>query len=239
MSRLTASIKIIAAVTLIHASRAEAAPAIQPTPGDIIQKMYNASSNVTSYSDSGTVRTLVTVGGQSRVQMTWFSIAFKKPGFLRIDWTAPANGRKDTYVLWREKKDTFLYSERLKQYRKDPSLANTLNSLMVQSGGAVRHVPCMLMKIMNKQEFSDLSGLKFESTDRINDGDCYKVSGARKESRVTLWIDKKDYLLRKMETSSALGSVLEIHDNIKINGNIENNALFFTPPPDSRKVDKF
>lgn len=239
MARIKNFLRILGAVFLFSAIRAESATTNQPTPQDIIQKMYNAYSNLTSYSDSGIVRTMVSAGGQSRVQMTWFSMIFKKPGYLLVEWTVPAGGLKDTYVLWREKKDTFVYSERLKQYRKDQSLAGTIDTWKFNSGGAVRHVPCMLMKIMNKQEFDDLTGLKITGFEKVGDIECGIISGARKESRVRLWIGKKDYLLRKMETSNALGSVVELHNGIKINEKIENSAVIFTPPQGTVKVDQF
>jgi len=123
--------------------------------------------------------------------------------------------------------------------KKYDSLAQAISSQSGSSGGSVTRVPDLLLRVLKVPTFSDLNGLTCGGIETVDGVECHKVSGVRQGKLIDLWIAKTDLLLRKLHTSTPFGDITETHQNIKINGKIEDAAVSFTPPPDAEHVDKF
>ena len=208
-------------------------------PETILANMRAAYTNLTSYSDSGTLDTTVKAGIPGYVLKKPFTITFKKPDLIKIEWTSSFGGMKDPHVLWNGKPGTFTHKKLLNQTRKDQSLEHAIRSWTGVSGGSVRNVPCMLISVMKEPQFSDLADLKNEGIEAVGKTDCHKVSGTRRDQPVTLWIGKDDFLLRKLTASTQFGDIVETHENIKINADIKDAAASFVPPKDAEQVERF
>jgi outer membrane lipoprotein-sorting protein len=215
------------------------ARAAEPSPADVIEAMRKAYSDLVSYSDSGVVETTISMAGQKQVLKKPFVIVFKKPDFIRIEWTSSFGGMKDPHVLWSNKKGTFTYNQLINQVRKEQSLAQATASLAGVSGGSARTVPSMLLNLTKDPQFSDLADLKHDGTETVGGTACRKISGNRRGQPVILSIGETDFLLRKITVSTQFGDNVEVHENIKANAEIQDTSASFTPPKDAEQVERF
>jgi len=211
-----------------------------PEPAAIMQGMRNAYSNATSYSGTGVVEIVVSVGGQQRVIEKPFSITFKRPSMIRIEWMDYFGGVPTPYVLWNGRDGVFKYARRMNQLgRKYDSLALAIGSQSGSSGGLTAHVPDLLLNVLKTPAFSDIDGAKYVADEMVDGFDCYKVSASRKGKQMDLWIDKATLLLRQVRTATPFGTVTERHQGITFNADIQDARVGFTPPADVELVEKF
>lgn len=213
--------------------------AAEPSPAEIMEGMRKAYSVLSSYSDSGVVETAISMAGQKQVLKKPFAITFKKPDQIKIEWTSTFGGMKDPHVLWSNTNGTFTFNQLLNQVRKEPSLSQAIASWTGVSGGSVRNVPCMLVSVMKDPQFADLADLKYDQKESIGDTACHKISGKRRGQPIILWIGEKDFLLRKLTVSTQFGDIVEVHENIKPNAEIQDFSASFTPPKDAEQVERF
>lgn len=163
----------------------------------IVEKMNKAYSGLTAYQDTGTVEDVIDKGGQKTTLKKEFSIWFKKPSSLRVDWTSTTPSGKKKRVLWCNGKDTYTFWEQKNQYRKEKSLKRGIAAETGVSGGATNTVPTRLLGEHRTSEFSSCALLKEEDFEGTS---CYVIS-AKHPAKLdcTLWIGKDDHLIRKYE----------------------------------------
>jgi outer membrane lipoprotein-sorting protein len=222
---------------LLYSAAARAAPL---EPAEIMQRMCNVYSNAISYSGTGVVEIVMSMGGQKRVINKPFAITFKRPRGILIEWTDYFGGVPTPYVLWNGTNGPMTYARRMNQLASGcDSLAQAIGSKSGTSGGSVAHVPDMLLRVLNKPTLSDIDELTYVATEQIEEVDCHRVSGTRKGKRVDLWIGKQDSLLRQLRTATPFGTLTEVHKGITLNAKIEDALVSFVPPEDVERVDKF
>lgn len=202
----------------------------------LLEKMSHAYSNLNVYSDSGVVETVISQGGRSQTLKKPFSIKFKKPGLIRIEWTASFGGMDDPFVLWSCTNGTFTYSKRINQVLAESSLDRAISRWTGVSGGSVKNIPEILL-LGRSRFFGAQIGVKREKDETFENTDCYKVIFERAGMPVALWIGKHDYLLRKLEVATRGGVVTEIHRNIDMR--VKEGDLSFEAPADAKQVERF
>ena len=104
---------------------------------DVIEKMRKTYSAMTSYSDKGVVEIVVSTGGQEQTIAKPFSITFKRPESLRVDWTDYFGYVPTPYVLWTATNGVFKYARRMNQLGTYKSIGQAINSQSGSSGGSV------------------------------------------------------------------------------------------------------
>jgi hypothetical protein len=205
-----------------------------------MQSMRNVYSNATSYSGTGVVEIVMSIGGQKRVTAKPFAITFKAPAAIRIDWTDYFGGVPTPYVLWNGANGTFKYARRMNQLgRKYSSLAQAIGSQSGSSGASTAHVPDMLLNVLTTPAFSDIAGMKYVAAEQLHGVVCHRLSGKRKGKQIDLWIGKDDALFRQIRTATPFGTVTERHHSVKLNVDLEDALVSFKPPADVERVEKF
>ncbi len=204
-----------------------AGPPAQTLPGapldavSILMKVKKAYQSCRSYRDRGEVRTRGFVEGGSFASSVRFATAFVRPGSFRFEFTATGFGeREERWVMVWDGQQVLALTPAA-EVRVSPTLAEALDSAFAITAGASRRVPGMLLpRVVG-------SGVLLVSPERIEDeleGGrwCYKVRGQSRatpyerssgsvtvrveEERVTLWIDRESWLLRKVEEEAKLST---------------------------------
>ena len=231
---LVCSFVIVCATGLIAAQEQEV------KAEEVLKKMRAAYSSLKAYSDSGNLTTEMTMGGQTVILEKPFSIAYESPDSIRFDWVATFGGIKASHVLVSSKDGVFTYNKLLNQVILGTSLKEAIDQWSGVSGGSVRRVPCMLLPIMQNEEFSALTDLEVSEVEELIEKEhCCKISGKLSKNPVVLWICKKDSLLRKVMISTPLGKVVEVHEDIKVDADVEKGASRSVRPKDAKEVNRF
>jgi len=241
----------------------------EKTSGEVINKMFDVYRNLTSYQDTGEVETTMLMGGAGtkQVMKSPFKTFFKRPNLMRFEWKNMMPFAKSSNVLWSNGEETYTYWPQFGQYKKDESLRMGLAGATGVSGGSAHKVPSMLLYQNNI--FATLKPVllcrgKFEGVQChvIAGNDIMN-------NETILWIGVDELLLRKVETTRKshkgilekareslkesgsdvkipdikipdFSSVIrEVHREIKINGDIPSTVFNFTPPKDTKLVEKF
>lgn len=233
----------------------------------ILEKMNNAYHHILTYQDTGVVETTVNKEARGQVTTQPFSILFKRPNWLKFEWTKTAE-KSSRSILWSDGNETHTYWETLNQYRKDISLQMGIAGATGVSGGSANTVPSMLLMGSSLTHLSDLSLVAKEIFEGTR---CYVISGKMSGGfEYMLWIGANDYLLRKSkytirstkeimkQAESALKeserkvpmtqlsempdfsfTTQEIHRDIKVDKEIADKVFKFIPPEGTNLVEAF
>ncbi len=214
----------LAFTVLLSGAAAWAAPPPQGQPAEgspgavtILRAMEKVYASCRTYRDSGAVRTgIVTDGGRAGSERP-FTTAFVRPGRLRFSFTDPGLGeRASSYIVWSDGADVRAWWDAKPGVRRQRSLREALAPAAGISGGSSVRIPGLLLPA----ELGE--GPLLIAPERIEDGDdrgvaCFRIRGESRKTpytlsmgsrvltvrseRVTLWIDRATYLLRKVEES--------------------------------------
>ncbi|SHJ91206.1 hypothetical protein SAMN02745165_03515 [Malonomonas rubra DSM 5091] len=177
---------------------------------DILQQMKRVYASTKSYVDRGTVSSVFIDKGKKRVVEKPFSTAFVRPDRFRYEFREKKGFFKedDKFVISLIGKGlkTYWSLDPEQQQIKPKTLGEALSAAAGISGGSARWVPTMLMpdRTQFKNAFT-LSKPKRVNNEVVNGVECFQLSDPTDYRRLTLWIGKKDYLLRKIYREQDFG----------------------------------
>jgi hypothetical protein len=101
------------------------------------------------------------------------------------------------------------------------------------SDGSAHNIPALLLpKEISGRKIADITEAKIESA-RLGTADSFRVQGKYADDPITLWIDKKTFLVRRIETQSKFDNFrteqTTTYDPV-IDGAITDKMLKFDPP---------
>ena len=197
----------------------------------ILQRMADAYSSLSSYSDSGTVHHC----DKSRPDNTSFRIYFVRPACIRFEMTNNVGSPyfpQDYKVLWSDGTQTSEWWQSIPQIRTNRDTLTGIKGFTGISSRAVHNVPSLLQTNFGWQEYlSEISSPTLLGDESVEKIDCYHVQGEGKaKRRFELWIGKADYLIRKVRTTHDPDFCEEeVQQNIRLNEQISSNMFVFTP----------
>lgn len=186
------------------------------TAEQILQSMAQTYANCRSYYDSGMVKMIFFMADGERTSEKPFTTAFVRPDRFRFEYTEQlADGRESRYIVWQSgplvqiwwsiESDEFLDA-------LDSSLASALAGGTGISGGSAHTVPALLLpdeirgwRLMDMTEARRIEDAKLdeggcEVTVSSGQGDdCYRIQGQHADSPIILWIEKKTFLVRRID----------------------------------------
>jgi len=219
------------------------------SPSVVIADMTKKYAECLSYQDSGVARILV--HGKPSPHPRLFKTYFVRPAHFRFDWTEtidmPEFRNDGSYkprrltgvnLVWstpegvHEYYDGALYSNG-GAIRPVEDLNLAVASATGVSLGAALTVPSLLTSKIHAFRLTELQSLVFLPDVKFEGVTCYHIQGKSMSPPETdeLWIGKKDFLLRKLLSTSGASPddpIEELHRNIRINGNIPFSIFTFT-----------
>jgi hypothetical protein len=173
------------------------------TPSNIFEKVETTYLSMLTYKAQGVITSNIDTGGMNMNIETSFSIILKKPNLYRISWTQknmPMPGMAQSGAVWSDGTQPYLYMGIMNAYSTLTSDELALSSATGISGGAAFTIPSLFLSAFKEQAvpFSRLIDPKIEKVERIEEEDCYVISGASTISKKeTFWISKSKYLIMK------------------------------------------
>lgn len=217
------------------------------TAADIIRRMAQTYGSSESYIDEGLVKSVFISKDGTRTIEKPFRTAFVRPDRFRFEFREKEKrgilsrfidfkgGGNPHYIAFKDGKNAKVY------WNIGPKIASKINTLSEAlaaatgiSSGAARSVPTML--IPSESQFRN--AIIYYNPQRIEDAvidgvDCFQISDPTDYRRLTLWIGKKDFLLRKIFREQAF-SDFESEETTTyeptINSVVQDKMLEFNAP---------
>jgi VWFA-related protein len=197
-----------------------------PPAKEILTKVASVYASCRSYSDEGVISSAGVGSSPSHFRTT-----FSRPDTLGFElW----QGTKKPWVIWKKGDEISNQLPDGSAGRPMP-LDNTLAQLaFVSRGGSVLIPPLLIPSFFR---MSDALALivdpRVSGEDKVDGLEAYKVSGSLMGEQIELWIDKTDYLIRKVARTTTLGNQ-QLESTIKykprLNSDIPSERLVSRPP---------
>ena len=172
------------------------------TAKQLIARMSMQYANSKSYHDAGVLETThIRTDGTKTNEKKPFSTVFVRPKRFRFEHQSGS----EHYLIWSDGKNV----QRLAQswdgeppVRKPASLNEAVEASLSVARSMVFSVPVLLMP--GKFQMRPLTAL--ERAARIEDGkqgkdECFRVAGDYLDYPTVIWIDKKTFLIRRIDSS--------------------------------------
>ena len=200
----------------------------------ILKKAAESYAVLFSYQDSGIVTTTYDEPTGGRVDKLPFKLFFSRPDSVRCEWLdyyLDASGRLS--VVWSNPKGTFLYRQP-DRYETRSTLELGIATATGISSSACYDVPRLLIPEINGWAVTNLKETKLVGEEIFEGESCYQITGYDFHGvRNDVWIGKRDFLIRKLRSSSASGELSitqeQVHRDIKINQSLTPAVFNFQP----------
>lgn len=181
---------------MLVASSISAQEGPPPPAREVLDKMIAAYASCKTYSDTGKVRRVFYP--DSPTVTTRFSTAFVRPSQFRFEFFEEEFGGSQNFVVWQDGatvKSWWSLRPKVELYEQ---LSLAVASAAGISNGTAVNVPSMLMNLGDSQRIQRLSRLSMLE-DKVDGRPAYKIAGVDwRGNPMTIWIDKKDFLLLKI-----------------------------------------
>ncbi|HEY3760757.1 MAG TPA: sigma-70 family RNA polymerase sigma factor [Verrucomicrobiae bacterium] len=161
------------------------------TPQQIIQKSQDAYTSLSSYSDNGEV--VSAVNGMTLTN--FFTIKLARRDLYRVHTESVSGGFTNSETTWSGNDGDYMQMNNGQVFRRNDGLWG--------AGGQVPAIPGTFFKTpWGNQLGLPVSGEKQETDARTGDTDCYVFVNTLGGTTRTLWIGKKDFLIRQIQNIS-------------------------------------
>lgn len=209
---------------------------------DVLDRMAKAYAGCNSYHDSGVVTTVfVQVTGNRTVEEKPFTTAFVRPDRLRFEYKEnESDGQERRYIVWRKGKEVQTWWDVKPGVEKPESLGLALAGATGVSGGSAHKVPALLLpKEVGGRRLTDITEAKRVEDAKIDKLDCFRIEGKYADSQMTLWIDQKTFLVRRIDAQTKFDDFraeeTTTYDSA-IDEDIPDKKLEFDPPKQKQKL---
>ncbi|MDD5304080.1 MAG: hypothetical protein PHS14_13345 [Elusimicrobia bacterium] len=172
------------------------------TAKKLLARMSWEYANCKSYRDSGVLETAaIGADGSRTVVKKPFSTAFVRPDRFRFEhFSGP-----DHYLIWSEGRKV----QRLAQSWDGAPRVRTLDSLgdAVEASLGVGRSPVFSVPVLllpgtfKMRPLTALARMERIADAKLGKEDCFRVAGDYLDSPVVIWIDKKTFLIRRIDSS--------------------------------------
>lgn len=192
---------------------------------EVMKRVVDTYRSLSTYSDQGTSITKLDPDGP--VYTVKFETLFKRQNKLRFAWTLeysriPAYKRNN--VIWSDGESVWAsYSSRGGKPERKIDLGAAIAGAMGTSWAASYRITSLLSEEVGGVPLDQLQGLMIVGNDTVDGVRCTVVRGYVKSgTERKLWIDSKDYLIRRIAERSDDTTVEELHTQILVNQEIAN-----------------
>jgi outer membrane lipoprotein-sorting protein len=200
------------------------------TAKQLLDRMSKAYADCKTYRDSGVVTTLFVQDTGNRTVEKPFKTAFVRPDQFRFEYKEEIR----RYIIWSKRKELQTWWDVKPGIEKPGSLLLAVAGATGVSSGSAARIPAMLMP----DRLGGWGGVYISGAKRIEDGklekvECFCVEGKYFGNTITLWVDKKSYLVRRVDEQAKFANFrteqTTTYDPV-VDGEITDKMLEFDPP---------
>ncbi len=229
---LSRSLLFAAAIALLGQTLATAdEPKLDdPSPRQILDRTAKAYVDCKSYRDSGVVTTVsVRDNGKRTVEIMPFTTAFVRPEVFRFE--VEDNNRR--YLISANGRNVQTWWDVRPGIQHPKSLQQAVARATGISGTVAHRIPTMLMPGKFKGWGDIPKDAKRIKDSKLENVECFRLEGKYVDNPITLWIDRKSYLVRRIDQQKKFDGfrteVTTTYDPT-VDGKITHKMLKFDPP---------
>ena len=202
------------------------------TATEILSRMKDTYANAKTYQDKGLVKVVIRFPERNHTIKKPFSTAFVRPDRLRYEYKEiKPLVRTSKFVAYQNGNEVKVHWDLDEGASKIRSIDEALATAAGISGGSARTVPTMLLPKQSRFRNAIVFYSPERTDDEVVDGiDCFKIEDLNDYRDLTLWIDKEEFLLRKMYVEKDLEDSLAETTTTYVpilNGVVEDKVLNF------------
>lgn len=164
----------------------------------ILDQMFSVYASCNSYMDKGRVKE--DYSKSNRVVIKPFTTAFVRPSRFRFEFTGDSDMKSQSYVVWRDGASIRSWWSVKPQTRYHETLGHAVWGATGVSGSSAIVVPSMIFgNIGDYRRIESLTDLSLVREEKVSGRAAYRIQGKDWMNQLmTLWIDKKTFLLVKL-----------------------------------------
>jgi outer membrane lipoprotein-sorting protein len=167
---------------------------------DVLDRMAKAYAGCKSYRDTGVVKIVFVSDTGDRTVERPFKTAFVRPDRFRFEYTEKQGGRENRFIVWRKGEEVRTWWDVNPGVEKPESLRLALAGATGVSGGSAHTIPTLLLPDeVGGWRLTDLAGAKRIENAKLDEVDCFRIEGKCDDNLMTLWIDTKTLLVRRID----------------------------------------
>ena len=202
---------------------------------DVLDRMAKAYAGCQSYRDSGVVKSVFVRGEGNRTEEISFTTAFIRPDRFRFEYKQKGRGIQELHhIVWSKGKEVHEWWSIKPGVEEPKSLGLALAGATGVSGGSAHTVPALLLpKEVRGRRLTQIAEAKRVEDAKLDMVDCFRVEGKFDESPMTLWIDQRSFLVRRIDAQKKFDD-FRVEETTTydpaINEEIPKKSLEFDPP---------
>lgn len=178
------------------------------TAQEIVKKSQDAYAALTSYSDEGNETGSV---GTAKVAPHTFTIKLARPDLYRIEWTQDLGFYAQTGVVWSAGNGNYLMMSAAGKPQKYPDPEGALSAATGISGGAAGSVPGTFFRLnWGNQLGAAMQTAVRKADEKVGGEDCYVLTQSKGGRTRTIWIAKRDFLIRQIENDTSAADLKKV-----------------------------
>ncbi len=178
---------------------------------EVLDRMAKTYANCKSYRDSGVVKSVLilpVIGKQ--ITEKPFTTAFVRPDRFRFEFKAMEFGG-ERYIVWQGGNDVKTWWDVKPGVEKVESLGLALAGPTGVSGGSAHTIPALLLpREVGGRRLTDITKPKRLADAKIDNVDCFVLDGQFGDRPMTLWIDKRTFLVRQIAEQDRLDNFTRV-----------------------------
>ncbi|WP_099259993.1 hypothetical protein [Rhodopirellula bahusiensis] len=173
-----------------------------PTASQILDRMATTYSECQTYTDSGTLTTTyLSDEGETR-EVKPFATAMIRPHQFRFEFSVEGDSQS-RYIVWRDQGQVRTWWDVGRQSKQPGSLGLGLAGATGVSGGSAHTIPALLMpREVGGRALTDVTKAKRGDDQQHGDHACFTIEALFSGDPITIWIDQKNYLVRRIDSRS-------------------------------------
>jgi outer membrane lipoprotein-sorting protein len=205
-----------------------------PTAQHILDRASKAYANFRTYRDSGSVKTTFIRADGKWTEKKVFVTAFVRPDRLRFEYKEKRGEDELRYIVWRQGKDVRTWWDVKPGIEKPVSLGLALAGATGVSGGSAHTVPALLLPSeVGGRRLTDMAGVSRIEDAKLGEADCFRVKGNYAGTPITLWIEKKAFLVLRIDSQNQFDDFrtegTTVYEPV-VDSEITDEMLMFDPP---------
>lgn len=108
-------------------------------------------------------------------------------------------GRPACYIVWSDGKEVQTWWDIKPGIQKPESLGLALGGATGVSKGSAATIPALLLPGEVWGSITQISGAKLADDGHVGDYECFRIAGTYGRNPMTIWIDKKSHLIRRID----------------------------------------
>lgn len=169
----------------------------------VLDRMAKAYAGCSSYRDRGSVKTVFIEATGNRTVEKPFKTAFVRPDRFRFEFAEKQGGRENQYIVWQNGKEVQTWWDIKPGVEQPESLGLALAGATGVSGSSAHTVPVLLLpKDVGGRRLTDLTDAKRVDDAQFDKVDCFRIDGTFAGNPMALWIDKKTFLVRRIDSKT-------------------------------------